>query len=125
MIHLDVIQALEIALYIVIVLLFIVTGILNVKDLETMRHDKWTRQDSVALIIRTLFYAFLVNFLLILAVEGGILLFVVLWTSTSIQRILPSTVISLQISFGLLLAIGLIYGLARWKEWYDLMDAEY
>ena len=125
MIHLDVIQALEIALYIVIVLLFIVTGILNVKDLETMRHDKWTRQDSVALIIRTLFYAFLVNFLLILAVEGGILLFVVLWTSTSIQRILPSTVISLQISFGLLLTIGLIYGLARWKEWYDLMDAEY
>lgn len=123
--YLDVIPAFEIVLYSLVVLLFVVTGMLNVKDLETMRQDKWTRQDSVALMLRTLFYAFLLNFLLTVAIDAGILLFTVLWFSVPLQRLLPLVLMPLQVSFGMLLLMGVIYGLARWKEWYDLIDAEY
>jgi hypothetical protein len=125
MMYLDVIPAFEIILYSLVVLLFVVTGMLNVKDLQTMRQDKWTRQDSVALILRTLFYAFLLNFLLTLTIDAGILMFTVLWSSASLQQVVRSAAMPLQVSFGTLLLMGVIYGLARWKEWYDLIDAEY
>jgi hypothetical protein len=125
MMYLDVIPAFEIVLYSLVVLLFVVTGMLNVKDLQTMRQDKWTRIDSAAVILRSLFYAFLLNFLLTVAIEAGILVFTVLWSSASLQRVLSSAIMPLQVSFGMLAVMGAIYGLAGWKEWYDLIDAEY
>jgi hypothetical protein len=124
MTYLGVIPPFEIVLYSVVVLLFVVTGMLNVRDLQTMRQDKWTRQDTAALILRTLFYAFLLNFLLTVTIDTGVLLLMVLWSS-SLQRVLPLTVMPLEISFGILLLTGVVYGLARWKEWYDLIDGEY
>ena len=124
MTYLGVIPPFEIVLYSVVVLLFVVTGMLNVRDLQTMRQDKWTRQDTAALILRTLFYAFLLNFLLTVTIDAGVLLLMVLWSS-SLQRVLPLAVLPLQVSFGMLLLMGVTYGLARWKEWYDLIDAEY
>ena len=123
--YLDVVPVFEIMLYSLVVLLFVVTGMLNVKDLQSMSQDKWTRQDSAALMLRTLFYAFLLNFLLTLVIDAGILVFTVLWSSASLQRVLPLAVLPLQVSFGMLLLMGVTYGLARWKEWYDLIDAEY
>jgi len=125
MMYLDVVPVFEIMLYSLVVLLFVVTGMLNVKDLQSMSQDKWTRQDSAALMLRTLFYAFLLNFLLTLVIDAGILVFTVLWSSASLQRVLPLAVLPLQVSFGMLLLMGVTYGLARWKEWYDLIDAEY
>ena len=123
--YLDVIPPFEIMLYLLIVVLFLVTGFLNLKDLKKMRQDKWTRQDSVALILRTLFYAFLLNFLLTMAMDAGILLFTPLKSPASLQLVLPLTLTPLQLSFGVLLVTGVTYGLAKWKDWYDLVDAEY
>jgi len=121
----DLITAFEIALYLLIVLLFVVTGFLNMKDLQNMRQDKWTRQDSVALILRSLFWAVLLNFLLIGAINAGILLVTVLKAPLSSQTVLAWVLLSLEFLLGVFLLTGVVYGLARWKDWYDLIDAEY
>ena len=125
MIYLDVIPPFEMMLYLLIVVLFLVTGFLNLKDLKKMRQDKWTRQDSVALMLRMLFYAFLLNLLLIMTIDGGVLLLTALRSPASLQLVLPLTLTPLQLSFGVLLVTGVTYGLAKWKDWYDLVDAEY
>jgi len=125
MIFLDLITAFEIALYLLIVLLFVATGFLNMKDLQNMRQDKWTRQDSVALMLRSIFWAFLLNFLLTGAINVGILLFTVLKAPLSSQTVLAWVLLSLEFLFGMLFLTGVVYGLARWKDWYDLIDAEY
>ena len=125
MIYLDVIPPFEMMLYLLIVVLFLVTGFLNLKDFKKMRRDKWTRQDSAALILRILFYAFLLNFLLTLVIVAGILLLTALSSVASLQLVLPWTLTPLQFSFAVLLATGVTYGLAKWKDWYDLVDAEY
>jgi len=125
MMYLDVIPPFEMMLYLLIVVLFLVTGFLNLKDLKKMRRDKWTRQDSVALILRILVYAFLLNFLLTLVIAAGILLLTALRSLTSLQLVLPLTLTSLELSFAVLLVTAVTYGLAKWKDWYDLVDAEY
>jgi len=125
MMVLDLITAFEIALYLLIVLLFVVTGFLNMKDLQNMRQDKWTRQDSVALMLRSLFWAVLLSFLLIGAINAGILLFTVLKVPLSSQTVLAWVLLSLEFLLGVFLLTGVVYGLARWKDWYDLIDAEY
>jgi len=125
MIYLDVIAPFEMMLYVLIVVLFLVTGFLNLKDLKKLREDKWTRQDSVALMLRMLFYAFLLNFLLTMTIDAGILLLTTLKSPASLQLVLPLTLTSLQLSFGMLLVTGVTYGLAKWRDWYDLVDAEY
>ena len=125
MIYLDVIPPFEIMLYLLIVVLFLVTGFLNLKDLKKLRQDKWTRQDSVALMLRMLFYAFLLNFLLTIVIEAGILLLTALRSLGSLQVVLPLALSSLQLSFTVLLVTGVTYGLAKWKDWFDLVDAEY
>ncbi|MGD0424046.1 MAG: hypothetical protein ABSA92_11390 [Candidatus Bathyarchaeia archaeon] len=125
MMYLDVIPPFEMMLYLLIVVLFLVTGFLNLKDLKKMRRDKWTRQDSVALMLRILVYAFLLNFLLTLVIAAGILLLTALRSLASLQFVLPLTLTSLELSFAVLLVTAVTYGLAKWKDWYDLVDAEY
>jgi hypothetical protein len=125
MMYLDVITAFEIMLYSLVVLLFLATGFLNLKDFQTMRQNKWTRQDSVALMLQTLFYAFLLNFLLAVAINGGVLLFAFLRAPLLSQIVLAWALIPLQVLFGVILLTGVIYGIAKWKDWYDLIDAEY
>ena len=125
MIYLDVISPFEMMLCLLIVVLFLVTGFLNLKDLKNMRRDKWTRQDSVALMLRMVFYAFLLNFLLTVAIGVGILLLTTLWSLGPLKLVLPLAFTSLELSFGVLLVTGITYGLAKWKDWFDLVDAEY
>ena len=125
MMYLDVMTAFEIMLYSVVVLLFVVTGLLNLRDFHTMRQDKWTRQDSVALMLRSTFWACLLNFLLLAVTNAGILLFTILRMSPSSQMVLGWALSSLEILLSMVLVSGLIYGVARWKDWYDLIDAEY
>ena len=125
MISLDVILPFEILLYSLIVILFLVTGFLNLKDLKRLREDKWTRQDSIALMLRMLFYAFLLNLILTITIDAGILLFTAMKFPASWQLVVPLALTPLQLSSGLLLVTGITYGLAKWKDWYDLVDAEY
>jgi hypothetical protein len=125
MVYLDVIPTFEIALYVLVTLLFALTGFLNIKDLQVLRQEKWTRQDTVAVILRTLFFSSLLNFVLIVATMGGILVFVsVFKLPISVKQILPIGLLSLELSFAVLFITGIVYGIAKWKDWYDLIDAE-
>jgi hypothetical protein len=125
MVYLDVIPTFEIALYISITILFALTGFLNVRDLQTLRQEKWTRQDTMAVMLRTLFFSSLFNFVLILAATGGILLIIsILKLSLSVKQILPMASTSIELSFAVLIIAGIVYGIAKWKDWYDLIDAE-
>ncbi len=125
MTYLDVIPTFEIALYAFVAVLFLVTGFLNLKDLQATREEKWTRQDTVALTLRTLFFSFLLNFLLIVLVNGAILAFTTIFSSTfSFRQVLPLVLTSLEFSFAMLFVTGVVYGIAKWKDWYDLIDAE-
>jgi hypothetical protein len=125
MVYLDVIPTFEIALYVLVTLLFALTGFLNIKDLQVLRQEKWTRQDTVAVILRTLFFSSLLNFVLIVATMGGILVFVsVFKLPISVKQILPIGLLSLELSFAVLFITGIVYGVAKWKDWYDLIDAE-
>ena len=125
MVYLDVIPTFEIALYVLVTLLFALTGFLNIKDLQVLRQEKWTRQDTVAVMLRTLFFSSLLNFVLIVATMGGILVFVsVFKLPISVKQILPIGILSLELSFAVLFITGIVYGIAKWKDWYDLIDAE-
>jgi hypothetical protein len=125
MTYLDVIPTFEIALYAFVTILFVITGFLNLKDLQALRQEKWTRQDTVALILRTLFFAFLLNLILIVVIIGATLTFVViLRPGVTVQQVLPLAITSLEFSFGMFLFTGVVYGLAKWKDWYDLIDTE-
>jgi len=126
MIYLDVIPAFEITLYAIVTILFAVTGFLNLKDLKTLRQEKWTRQDTAALTLRTAFYAAFLSSLLILLTTVLVMSssLTILRTSISMRQVLPLAITSLEFSFGILLVTGVIYGVAKWKDWYDLIDAE-
>jgi hypothetical protein len=125
MVYLDVIATFEIALYSLVTLLFALTGFLNINDLRALRQEKWTRQDTIAVMLRTLFFSSLLNFILIVATTGGILVFIsFLKLSISIKQILPIGLLSLEFSFAVLVITGIVYGIAKWKDWYDLIDAE-
>jgi len=125
MMYLDVISPFEIMLYSLIVVLFLVTGFLNLQDLKKMRQDNWTRQDSIALMLRTIFYAFLLNFLVTLMIAAGLLLLTALRNPASLQQVLQLTFTTLEVSLCMLLVTGVTYGLAKWRDWYDLVDEEY
>ena len=125
MMYLDVISPFEIMLYSLIVVLFLVTGFLNLQDLKKMRQDSWTRQDSIALMLRTIFYAFLLNFLVTLMIAAGLLLLTALRNPASLQQVLQLTFTTLELSLCMLLVTGVTYGLAKWRDWYDLVDEEY
>jgi len=123
--YLDVIPAFEITVYSFVTILFVITGALNLKDLQNLRQEKWTRQDTVALALRTFFFSSLLNFTLVLIITVALLSSItVLKVGLLIQRILPLVTVSLEISFGIFLVTGIVYGIARWKDWYDLIDAE-
>jgi hypothetical protein len=125
MVYLDVIPTFEIAVYILVTLLFALTGFLNIKDLQALRQEKWTRQDTVAVMLRTLFFSSLLNFVLIVATTGGILVFTLVFKlPISVKQILPIGLLSLEFSFAVLVITGIVYGIAKWKDWYDLIDAE-
>ena len=125
MVYLDVIPTFEISLYIIVTLLFALTGFLNIKDLQALRQEKWTRQDTMAVMLRTLFFSSLLNFILIVGTTGGILVFIsVFKLPISVKQILPIGLLSLEFSFAVLVITGIVYGIAKWKDWYDLIDAE-
>jgi putative heme degradation protein len=125
MMYLDVIPTFEITVCAFVTLLFVVTGFLNLKDLQSLKQEKWTRQDTIALMLRTLFFAFLVDFLLVFAVNALILAsMAILKLAVAIQGIQPLIINLLGYSLAILIFTGVIYGVAKWKDWYDLIDEE-
>jgi len=123
MIHLDV-TLIEIVLYAFVMLLFIITGLLNAKDMRSLRQEKWTRQDTIALMLRAVFYAFLLNFLIIVGVNVAILFYTTSLGSTVLAQVLRLATTPIQYSLAIFVITGVLYGVAKMKDWYDLIDEE-
>ena len=99
--------------------LFGVALLLDIKDMKRRKAGKWDLIDSLALTVKYLFYASLVS-----------LLVVVLWTlGYSIYTLLVMGTATIKLG-GLLLSLtassimGLIYAVAHWRGWYELIDEE-
>jgi hypothetical protein len=101
------------ASYTVILTLFISVGILNIKDMKVRKRDKWVKKDSIAMIIRVLFYAFLIAF------GSFILKFL---TGKNLLIHISKSILLLPI-FPVVLT-GIVYGIAKKREWYELIDEE-
>jgi hypothetical protein len=113
------------ASYTVILTLFILVGILNIKDMKVKKRDKWVKKDSIAMIIRVLFYAFLIAFGIV-ELEALILTF-----GSFILKFLTGKNLLIHISKSILLLpifpvvlTGIVYGIAKKREWYELIDEE-
>jgi len=122
----DLILTIEITFYLLVVILFLVTAFLNLRDMHSIRQEKWTNQDTMALIFRTLFYAFLLNLLIIGGADIAILLYSISpWSKLAFDQVLGLVTTPIIFSSFVFLLAGLVYGLAKAKDWYDLIDAEY
>ncbi|OYT56050.1 MAG: hypothetical protein B6U77_00545 [Candidatus Hecatellales archaeon ex4484_218] len=107
----------EFAVYLIFIPLFMVTGFLNLHDMKRKK-EKWTKQDSVALILRHVFYAFLFCFIIVSIVSLGLLVYSYIF---KVSLFSFGVFIFSALLFAL---IGLIYWLAKWRNWYDLIDEE-
>lgn len=114
-----------IASYAVILTLFILVGILNIKDMKVRKRDRWVKKDSIAMVIRVLFYGFLISFAiieleaLILMVGRFLLQF---FAGKSLPVYASQTLLLLPILPVVLM--GVIYAIAKKREWYELIDEE-
>ncbi|MBS7658549.1 MAG: hypothetical protein QXL69_07155 [Candidatus Bathyarchaeia archaeon] len=111
--------------YAIILTLFILVGVLNIKDMEIKKRDRWVKKDSIAMLIKVLFYGFLITFAIV-ELEALIFSF-----SNAIFQFLTGKKLPIRISLlSLLLPIipviltGIIYGIAKKREWYELIDEE-
>jgi hypothetical protein len=111
--------------YAVILSLFILVGILNIGDMKIKKRERWVKKDSIAVIIRVLFYGFLISFAII-ELEALILMF----GSFTLQFFAGKT-LHVYFSNSLLISpllpvifIGVIYAIAKKREWYELIDEE-
>ena len=120
------ILTIEIMFYLLVMLLFLVTAFLNLQDMHSIRQEKWTHQDTMALIFRTLFYAFFLNLLIIGGTDIAILLYTISpWSRLTLDQVLGLVTAPILFSSVTFLLAGVVYGLAKAKDWYDLIDAEY
>ncbi len=113
------------ASYGIILTLFISVGILNIRDMKIKKRDRWVKKDSLAMIIRVLFYGFLIAFGFI-ELEALILTF-----GNLLYQFLTGKNLSIHISSSFLILpilpvilTGIIYGIAKKREWYELIDEE-
>lgn len=111
--------------YAVILTLFILVGILNIKDMKVKKRDRWVKKDSIAMIIRVLFYGFLISFAII-ELEALILMFGRFSLQFFAGKSLPIYVSRSLLILPILpvILIGVVYAIAKKREWYELIDEE-
>jgi hypothetical protein len=100
-------------------------GILNIRDMKIRKRDRWVKKDSIAMIIRVLFYGFLITFAIV-ELEALILTF-----GSFLLQFLTGKNLPMHISKSFLILpvipvilTGIIYGVAKKREWYELIDEE-
>ncbi len=110
----------ELAIYAVVLPLFMAAAFLDLGDMKrSEKRKRWTKLDSFALAVRYLFYACFFSFLLILLASFCFLVYGVA-TRTGVGFSLTDLVIS----FSLFASFAIIYLIAKWRGWYDLIDEE-
>jgi len=95
---------------------FLAAALLDVKDFKA-RRGRRARVESLAIVLRYMTYASITCSIAVLAVTGGLALY-------SLIAPMPLRVEagSLLLSSTLTGALALLYGLARWKGWYEAVD---
>jgi len=109
----------KIAVYCVFIPLFGVTAILDLKDMKRRKAGRWGLNDSIALMLRYMFYAFLLSFIAVAVGTLGIFIYSSL-TASSVDLKLGDFLISFLLFSGLAIS----YGIAKWRGWYELIDEE-
>ncbi|RLE52448.1 MAG: hypothetical protein DRJ33_03815 [Candidatus Methanomethylicota archaeon] len=99
--------------------MFGASWLLDAKDFKQRKGRRWTKQDSIALLIRYFFYASLFILFITSMVALGKLLFNV-FALGSFELSLGMVVESA----GILLLFAALYGLAKWRDWFDVIDEE-
>ncbi|MCS7139672.1 MAG: hypothetical protein N3F04_07030 [Candidatus Nezhaarchaeota archaeon] len=109
----------KLLVYCFFISLFGATAFLDLKDMKRKKAGRWSLNDSIALILRYMFYAFLLSFVAITILTFGMFIYSSL-TAFSLELKLGGLLTSLI----MFLIIAIIYGLARWRGWYELIDEE-
>jgi len=109
----------KIAVYCVFIPLFGVTAILDLKDMKRRKAGRWGLNDSIALVLRYMFYAFLLSFIAVAIGTLGMFIYSSL-TAFSVDLKLGD----LLTSFLLFSGLAAFYGIAKWRGWYELIDEE-
>lgn len=123
--NLDIFSLMVAASYALMLILFVCVAILNAKDMGIKRRDKWTRRDSAALLIRAVFYASL--FGLIAACLEALGLFVTTFALENVLKVGSFTRVSgtpLLILLSTFVVASITYGVAKRREFYELIDEE-
>lgn len=107
----------EFIIYLIFIPLFMVTGFLNLRDMKRKK-EKWGKQDSAALILRHIFYALFFCFIVVLIVGLGLLVY------GYIFNVFYFSFGGFVFSALLFTLVGLVYWIAKWRNWYDLIDEE-
>lgn len=121
----DIFSILVASSYALMLILFVCVAVLNAKDMEIKRRDKWTRRDSAALLIRAVFYASL--FGLIAACLEALGLFITSFALENILKIGSFARVSgtpLLVLLLIFVVASITYGVAKRREFYELVDEE-
>lgn len=108
-----------IAVYAVFISLFSLTAYLDLKDIKTRKAGRWSINDSIALMVRYMLHAFMMSFVAVALVTLGILIYSLV-VASSIDLKLGNLIASLIMLIGL----AVLYGVTRWRGWYELIDEE-
>ncbi|MHC1637489.1 MAG: hypothetical protein ACXQTU_04895 [Candidatus Nezhaarchaeales archaeon] len=109
----------KIAVYCVFIPLFGVTALLDLKDMKRRKAGRWSINDSIALVLRYMFYAFMLSFIAIAIGTFGMFVY-----SSATSFSIDLKFGDLLTSFILFSVVAVFYGLARWRGWYELIDEE-
>jgi len=109
----------KIAVYCIFIPLFGVTAFLDLKDMKRRKVGRWSLNDSIALILRYMFYALMLSFIAIALGTLGVFVY-----SSVMAFSIDLKLGDLLASFILFSVVAVFYGLARWRGWYELIDEE-
>jgi hypothetical protein len=108
----------EYLIYLTVLPLFLITGFLDLKDFKR-RYRRWGRLDTLALILR---YAYYASFFVLLFVGLGSLISLIYGHALRIKAIIALS--DLLLAFILFSSLAIVYGIGKWRGWYDLIDEE-
>jgi len=106
-----------IVVYAVFILLFGLTAYLDLKDMKVRKTGRWSINDSIALVLRYMFYAFALSCAAVVLITVGVLAYS-LAATLSIDLKLGNLIISLIMFIGL----AILYGVVHWRGWYEFID---
>ncbi len=106
----------EYAIYAILFAMFLSTAYLDSRD-HKRRHPRWGKLDTFSLFIRYGFYASMLSFLFILL---GTVISSILAEFFLIE--LQASIMDALLAFFAFMALAVIYGFAKWRGWYDLVD---